>query len=729
MKNIIFQEVGMENYGPYIDPMVLTFENDKLTLITGPNGIGKTMALDAIPFTLYGITSKGAKGDDVVNNKVGKDCKTWVKFQINDDTYLVTRYHKYTKLQNTVIVNLNGVDIKQGHREVLPYIERVVCPQQAFMNALMFGQKVKDFFTDLVDSKKKEIFRKLLDLEMFLIYYNCTVEAMKTINEESHDLRNALQVKVGLLQDAELQIKLLKEQKNHFYNDREEKIKEREAALGNSIRLLSKWQKDLEELQKQDLDLESTITELATIKQQINSLCEEGQSQIKDLESMKTAKIADLQNKAQKAASEVSEKASEELADLQQQRSDIKESSASVIDNFKDQKHILDLERSNFENQKVSLNERIKEIQDNVIDAEISECPLCEQAVDADTIDMLYKKIHKYQDDINVANQRVFEIGATIDSLNLKLKQHSDRVNADLKQIEADERALKRAKQDKLESIQNKLQTAVFSVEEMAHEEKQRITKETDKKTETLVHRETELKDVRIVQEKNIKAVKEAEDANMRLAQEQSQIEREIKQLEETEYDETQLKSYIAKKAQLKTEIESSKENLVKYDMLIEIGQFWKTGFSSAGIPSMLIDEAVPYMNERVEHYLDMLTAGRYVVSFDTLAETKAGDFRDKISVHVLDTQTRANTRVQLSGGQTRIIDIAIILTLGDLLSRIQNVSFNILLFDEIFDALDEQNIQYVSKVLSKIKIGKAIYIISHQHQDHLEADETLAFS
>ena len=729
MKNIEFQEVGMENYGPYIDPMVLEFENNKLTLITGPNGIGKTMAIDAIPFTLYGTTSKGAKGDDVVNNRVGKNCKTWVKFKVNDDQYLITRYHKYTKLQNTVIINLNGVDIKQGHRETLPYIERVICPQQAFMNALMFGQKVKDFFTDLVDSKKKEIFRKLLDLEMFLVYYNCVVEALKKINEDSHDLRNSLQVKLGLIQDAEFQIKLLNEQKNHFYNDREEKIKERETALGNSLRLLNKWQKDLEELQKQDLDLESTITELAKINQQVNSLCEEGQREIKDLEAMKTAKVADLQNKAQKAASDVNEKVSEELSALQQHRSDIKEASSKVVDNFKDQKHILDLERSKYESTKVSLNERIKEIQDNVIDAEISECPLCEQVVDEKTIDMLYKKIHAFQDEINVANQRVFEIGASIDSLNLKLKQHSDRVNADLKQIESDERALKRAKQDKLESIQDKLQTAVFSVEEKAYEEKQRITKETDKKTEVLVLRELELKDIRKSQEQNIQAVKEAEDTIKRLIQEQTQIEKEIKQLEETEYDETQLKSYASKILQLKKEIEKAKEDIEKYDALIEVAQFWKTGFSSAGIPSMLIDEAIPYMNERVEHYLDMLTAGRYVVSFDTLAETKAGDFRDKISVHVLDTQTRANTRVQLSGGQTRIIDIAIILTLGDLLSRIQDISFNILLFDEIFDALDEQNIQYVSKVLSKIKIGKAIYIISHQHQDHLEADETLAFT
>ena len=81
---------------------------------------------------------------------------------------------------------------------------------------------------------------------------------------------------------------------------------------------------------------------------------------------------------------------------------------------------------------------------------------------------------------------------------------------------------------------------------------------------------------------------------------------------------------------------------------------------------------------------------------------------------------------MQLSGGQTRIIDIATILTLGDLQSNIQDVKFNILLFDEIFDALDDENANYVSKVLNKLKIDKSIYVISHQHQDHLEPDEIL---
>ena len=141
----------------------------------------------------------------------------------------------------------------------------------------------------------------------------------------------------------------------------------------------------------------------------------------------------------------------------------------------------------------------------------------------------------------------------------------------------------------------------------------------------------------------------------------------------------------------------------------------------------MLIDEAIPFMNKKIAEYLERLTNGRYVVSFDTLAATKAGEFRDKISVNVLDTFTRANSRVQLSGGQTRIIDIATILTLGDLQSNIQDMKINILVFDEIFDSLDDENIMQVSKVLNKLKIGKSIYLISHRHEDQLEADEVLA--
>jgi exonuclease SbcC len=597
------------------------------------------------------------------------------------------------------------------------------------MNALMFGQKVKDFFTDLVDSKKKEIFRKLLDLEMFLTYYKNADVALKKLAEENAEMRNNLQVKEGLIKDAIEQIELLTLAKNNFYNNREDEIKQLENKLATSLRILVTWQKDLEEARKQDTNLEDTIIELANIKKEIESISEDDAQAIKDIETSASSKTMELKAKAQEATSEVNQRMNDEVTKIREKCADIKQETSTVIDEYKEEIHTSELKKTQQKGTIESLNVRINEIQTQVLDADVSECPLCEQCVDEHTTNTLIDKVNNYQAEITVCNQRIYEADELIKVINVKIEHVKETANSDLKNLESNERSWKRASQDKLEDIQRRLSEAIQKVKATVNIKTKEILDESTIKTDVLVNREKELQDLRKVQEENISTIKHAEDTISGLERDQIEIEKEIKTLETAEYDESQLNNYKAKEVQLKKDIEEGIVKLEKNDSLMEIAQFWKTGFSSSGMPSMLIDEAIPFMNERVEYYLDKLTNGRYVVSFDTLAETKAGDFRDKISVHVLDTQTRANSRVQLSGGQTRIIDIAIILTLGDLLSNIQNVTFNILLFDEIFDALDEQNIQYVSRVLSKIKIGKAVYIISHQHQDHLEADETLSFT
>ena len=102
---------------------------------------------------------------------------------------------------------------------------------------------------------------------------------------------------------------------------------------------------------------------------------------------------------------------------------------------------------------------------------------------------------------------------------------------------------------------------------------------------------------------------------------------------------------------------------------------------------------------------------------------------KDKISVNVFDNITHADSRVKLSGGQERIVDIGTILTLCDLQSMIQDVQFNLLLFDEIFDALDDENIGFVSNLIKNASNEKWVGVISHRHIDQIEADEVLDFA
>lgn len=728
MKNIIFQEVGMKNYGPYIDPMILNFENDKLTLITGPNGIGKTMAIDAIPFTLYGTTSKGARGDDVVNNVIGKDCKTWVKFKINDDQFVVTRYHKYTKYNNTVIVNQNGVNIKQGHKEVIPLIERIICPQKAFMNAFMFGQKVKDFFTDLQDSQKKEIFRKILDLEMFLTYYKFADVQFKAINEQTSEIDTKIKIHYGLLDDTKQQIESLKQSKKDFYLLKEDKISNKNKEMEESLRLLNQWSKSLEELQKKDIAIEDTISNLATIESTLKELGKVYSKRLEELASRKNTKVLEIKNSAQEAGSEIKEKYNDLLNKIQERIIDVKQKFADFSTHTQEEKHRHEIEITKINNTCKSLQERIDEIKIHVVDADISECPLCKQAVTGETIETLNKKIAEYTKSIAQLKVKREEQQTLIKKLETLYDMKRENYESILNQFQTEKNSIQRAKQDEESILQKRVNDTIDQVDQLAFEKKKEIEQEMENESLELQKQKSELQEKKVQQEANITNINNSKDNVKTLENNIKQIERQIKELENLEYDETQMNSYLKKERDYEIFIKHAIEEISNLTEKQDIATFWKTGFSPAGIPSMLIDEAIPFMNQRVDYYLELLTNGRYVVSFDTLAETKAGEFRDKISVRVLDTHTQANSRVQLSGGQTRIIDIAIILTLGDLLSNIQNMSMNILLFDEIFDALDEQNIQYVSKVLSKLKIGKSIYIISHQHQDHLEADQILTF-
>jgi exonuclease SbcC len=728
MRNVEFQEVGMKNYGPYIDPMVLEFKNDTLTLMTGPNGIGKTMSLDAIPFTLYGITSKKAKGDDVVNNKVGKNCKTWVKFKINDTQYIVTRYHKYSKLGNTVILNENGVDTKKGHREVVPEVERLVCSQKAFMNTLMFGQKVKDFFTDLVDSDKKEIFRKILGLEQYEVYYKQVTEDLKTFDDIKLEVQRKIDLNTGLIEDAKQQIAFLEEQKKNFYIEKDEDIKKLQESITINERLLKKWKDQIDNLTVDELDLTRIEKELSTLEIQIDKLQDQIDSEVKDMIQKKDAKISEIKQQASEAQITLQTEVSKKIEKLQKDKEDISKKLQDIINDIQAKKNKKENEAIAIYTEAQNARSWADEIKASLRKLD-GKCPTCDQEVSEEAKNNLVEKIKSYEIKIaeNVQKEKILTDEAK--ALSRELIQIAERENQKIAAIENEKRMIKADEKDQLQSIQTRLQDASKQIEKIAVAQRNEIEKTRQEEIQQLIKKQVDLAELKEKAEKVAQEIKNIEETVQQIERQIDRDKNKISETEIKEYDEAQLISYKKKIKDLKLQISMDADQIKSIDSDIEILKFWKVGFSSSGIPSMLIDEAIPFMNSKVSEYLDMITNGRYIVSFDTLGETKSGEFRDKISVRVIDTHTKGNSRVQLSGGQTRIIDIATILTLGDLQSTINDVKFNILLFDEIFDALDYENVGYVSKVLNKIKKGKSIVIISHQNQEQLENDEHLSFT
>lgn len=730
MRKITFEKVGMKNFGPYIDPLEFEIKDGILTLITGPNGIGKTMSLDAIPYTLYGITTKGARGDDVVNNVVDKNCHTWVNFKIDDNNYSVNRYHKHSKYRNTVLLSKNGENpYKKGQKEVLPEIERLILPRQLFMNTIMFGQKVKDFFTDLGDADKKEIFRKVLKLEEYVLYYDSAKKELDQINKDSEKLQNNIIVNMTLKKDAENQIEDQKLLGDKFYKNKENQVIELKKKQQANNMILNKWIDSINELKNNDLNMESILTEIATITNELKNIGSALETKKQKINTDALQKESEIKEKSNAFKTEIIDDFKKLAEFIQQGKNEeekkLKEQHLLLIDNRSKTRETFIVLKGN----ETSLQESIDDMADSVLSAELTVCPTCEQNITEETRNLLLKKREllisqktKVTNNIEIINKKETEINNQITNFLEKTEKSLKTYDIKIQECKLDENK-------KIKDNDNKINNAIIQIKEIITRLEGGLKKEFANKR---INLEIELKKLKS-NKSEIEMIKtdisNQETIIHNIQNDITQVEQDIERIQESEFDISILNTAKQRVIDLDKQVDDMNSNILDLEKLHKVVAFWKEGFSSKGIPSMLIDDSIPFMNKKVSEYLDKISNGRYIVSFDTLDETKSGEFRDKISVKVVDTETKANKRVQLSGGQTRLIDIATILTLGDLQSKVQEVSFNILLFDEIFDSLDDMNVEFVSKVLRILTSDRSVFVISHKHVDQLEADDVYNFS
>jgi len=137
----------------------------------------------------------------------------------------------------------------------------------------------------------------------------------------------------------------------------------------------------------------------------------------------------------------------------------------------------------------------------------------------------------------------------------------------------------------------------------------------------------------------------------------------------------------------------------------------------------MLIDSAIPFMNKVVRDELEKVSHGKFIVSFDTLSETKAGDVRDKFKVNVLNCENGCNDHKYLSGGEKRLIDLCCMKALRALMENLFQKRFHITVFDEALDALDDDNSSMFCRLMKQMSSDQNITIITHKMIENLESD------
>lgn len=136
--------------------------------------------------------------------------------------------------------------------------------------------------------------------------------------------------------------------------------------------------------------------------------------------------------------------------------------------------------------------------------------------------------------------------------------------------------------------------------------------------------------------------------------------------------------------------------------------------YSDTGVKTRVMDLTAPFLNERIDEYLNMLSGGTIKVVLSTQKQLTTGGKSDKIDL-LVENGFGADSYEGLSAGEKRRVDISISLALQDLVMTKAELATNLLIYDEVFESLDEVGCENVIALLQqRLNVAESIIVITH---------------
>lgn len=182
----------------------------------------------------------------------------------------------------------------------------------------------------------------------------------------------------------------------------------------------------------------------------------------------------------------------------------------------------------------------------------------------------------------------------------------------------------------------------------------------------------------------------------------------QLKQVAVPKLDEARLAEIEKEKEGIKGQLVEAKKDVDQYKILVN------EVFSNKGIRSAVLDLVTPFLNERANYYLNILSGADIEIIFSTQTTTSTGNLTDKFDLEVING-SGGSTYQSNSEGEKKRIDLAISFAIQDLVQSKANIAVNFGLYDECFDGLDSVGCENVIKILQeRQKEVSSIFVITH---------------
>ena len=145
------------------------------------------------------------------------------------------------------------------------------------------------------------------------------------------------------------------------------------------------------------------------------------------------------------------------------------------------------------------------------------------------------------------------------------------------------------------------------------------------------------------------------------------------------------------------------------------ISRYLRQAFGAHGIPSLIIEETLPEVEERANEMLQRLSGGRTRVALETQREKRTGGTRETLEIRITDEQGAARPYETYSGGEAFRVDFALRIALAQLLADRAGVRIRTLVVDEGFGTQDQEGLQGLIEAIGTVKADfDKILVITH---------------
>ncbi|MES0601290.1 AAA family ATPase [Klebsiella pneumoniae] len=225
------------------------------------NGAGKSTLMNSLMWCIYGETSHGVKGDDVLSTGHEKNCRVKVTIEDECKRYAIIRHRKHMEFKNRLIVRGEDGDMTKGKDSLTQeFVERLIgASKEVFMASIYASQEAMPDLPGMSDKNLKTIVEEAAGVDRLTKAYAIARERANAAAARMETTKTKMDACLSLVESAQNELESAKTSSEAWERDRSERLDVARADLVGAEVTLTEVEMELRSLPEQIRDTENAI--------------------------------------------------------------------------------------------------------------------------------------------------------------------------------------------------------------------------------------------------------------------------------------------------------------------------------------------------------------------------------------------------------------------------------------------------------------------------------------